>query len=255
MLTGILISELSSVATTARLERYMGQRACRLSGHVILGGLGAVGYRVAHLLSDIGVPTVVVDLSPNARFVKTVRWKMPVLTGDIRLAEDLRRAGIERASCLIAVTTDDLANLEACLHVKRLNRESEQRIRAIARVFNPTFDQRFRRAFEFDKDIRLLAAARAAAPAFAEAARDESALRAFDLGGKGFLGYRYEVTGGIDMDQIRQWSLQGVRLVAFRRNPDGHVQSPSKLSQPLHEGDSFILVGPEDRIRPLAGAT
>ena len=58
MLTGgallaVLFSHLTSVVMAERLEQQMGRRAQRLSGHVVVAGLGNVGYRVSRLLCDL----------------------------------------------------------------------------------------------------------------------------------------------------------------------------------------------------------
>ena len=64
-----------------------------------------------------------------------------MLVGDARLPEDLARAGIDRAACLIAVTDDDLVNISACLQAKAAN----PGIRTVARIFDETVGRPRRR--------------------------------------------------------------------------------------------------------------
>ncbi|MGH8886929.1 MAG: NAD-binding protein [Egibacteraceae bacterium] len=250
ILGGILVSFI----TDEVLERRLGKRPDDLRDHAVVGGLGDVGYRVAKLLAEIDVPTVVVA-SSDGRFGHYVDWDVPVLNGNIQLAEDLKQAGIDRASCLIAVTTDDLVNIEACVQAERLNAErskknSRQGIRTIARLFDEELDQRFNFKSNFGID-EVLPAVGVAAAAFIDAATNDDALRPFSVFGDPFVGLRYAVTGRLGREQIKQWTAQGMTLLAFRQGT-GEVKGPSGLPEDLHEGDSLIVVGPEHVVRALA---
>ena len=70
------------------------------------------------------------ELAPDARFVEAVRERSVVLSGDVRLPENLQRAAIEQAVAFLACTNDDLTNVQSCLHARRLN----PGIRTVARI-------------------------------------------------------------------------------------------------------------------------
>jgi Trk K+ transport system NAD-binding subunit len=242
-LIGVVFSWLASVATAQRLEQRMGRRARELSGHAVVVGLGTVGYRVERLLHEMGIPTALIDRDPDARFAGAVGERTPVLTGDVRLAENLERLGIRRARWLLACTSDDLTNIEACLSARRLNPE----IRTVARIFEEDLAERVGGSFGVDMPI---SASLAAAGAFAGAATDERAFRSFRLGDLDYLAFRYVADRVIDVPEIERWRGGHVRILAFRRS-SGRTQPPSELADALVPGDSAILAGPADAIRTL----
>ena len=90
-------------------ERLIG----KMRDHVVIGGLGRVGNLLIETLGRDRV--VVVQQDEDSPFIDALRRDgVPVLIGDMTRAEDLRRAGIERARGLITVSGDDIANLDAC---------------------------------------------------------------------------------------------------------------------------------------------
>jgi Trk K+ transport system NAD-binding subunit len=242
-LLAILFSHLASVATAERLEDQMGRRARRLAGHVVVAGLGNVGYRVARLLGNLSIPSAVVELAPSARFREAVRQRAVVLSGDARLPEDLQRAGIDSAVAFLACTNDDLANIQACLHARRLNPQ----IRTVARIFDDQLAERLTATFQIDAAI---SSGKVATSAFVGAATDEHALRSFRMGKLEFLALRYDVTSALSLQQIQAWRAQGLRFLAFR-HPAGPVQPPSALPARLDPGDEAIVAGPVGTVRAL----
>lgn len=242
-LLAVLFSHLAAVATAERLDVQMGRRARRLSRHVVVAGLGNVGYRVARLLCDLGVATAVVETAPDARFVETVRERAVVLSGDARLPEELQRAGIEAAVAFLACTNDDLANIQACLHARRLN----PTIRTVARIFDDQLAERLTGVFQIDAAI---SSGKVTAGAFVSAATDERVLRQFAVGEKEYVAVRYDVAAPVSLAQLESWWAQGMRLLAFRRQA-GAVQPPSALSRPLEPGDTAIIAGPASSIGSL----
>jgi Trk K+ transport system NAD-binding subunit len=236
-LVGVLFSHLAAVATAERLEGRMGRRAGRRSGHVVVAGLGTVGYRVERLLHQVGLDATAIERSSETRFVEAVREHTPVLTGDARLPENLGRAGIARASCLVAVTDEDLVNITACLHARRAN----PGIRTVARVFDDTLSARIGATLKLDS---VVSASRVAAGAFVAAATDDWARRSFTVGARPYLALRIDCRRAIDGAEIERWSSEGVRVLAFRRGT-GAVEPASQLGRGLASGDSAIVAGPE----------
>jgi Trk K+ transport system NAD-binding subunit len=242
-LLGVAFSWLAAVATTQRLEQRMVRRARELSGHAVLVGLGTIGYRVEQLLRDLRIPTVVIDRDPDPRFRDAVGERTPVLTGDVRLVENLDRTGIRNARWLIACTPDDLTNIETCLSSRRLNPS----IRAVARIFDAELAKRVGGSLGIDA---ALSTSDVAAGAFAGAARDERALRSFRVGQLDYLAFRYQADRTIPLEAVEEWRANDVRILAFRRG-DGRTQPASELRGPLNAGDSAVLAGPAPAIRSI----
>jgi Trk K+ transport system NAD-binding subunit len=242
-LIGVLFSHLASIATAERLEQRAGRRAQRYTGHVVVAGLGTVGYRVLSLLCDLGIPAVAVERAPDNRFRDAIGERAPVLSGDVRLPESLDRAGVAEAACLLACTDDDLANVLACLRARREN----PKIRTVARIFDEALAARVRTAFGIDVALSTTAIS---ADAFAAAATDERAPLPFDAGTIRHLVLREDFDQPVGPDDVRRWEAEGLHLLAFRRGP-GAVEPPSELDGPLRPGDSAVLAGPEPVARRL----
>jgi len=242
-LIGVLFSHLASIATAERLEQRAGRRAQRYSGHVVVAGLGTVGYRVLSLLCDLEIPAVAIERAPDSRFREAIGDRAPVLSGDVRLPESLDRARVAEARCLLACTDDDLANVMACLHARRVN----PRIRTVARVFDEHLAERVGSAFGIDMALSTTAIA---ADAFAAAATDERAPLPFDTGPVRHLALREDFDEPVGPDEVRRWEVEGLHLLAFRRG-QGPVEPPSALGHPLEPGDSAVLAGPEPVVRKL----
>jgi len=246
-LLGILFSYLAALATAERLEETMGRRAGRMRGHIVLAGLGNLGYRITRLLSDLGLSVAALELTPDSRFSDAVRSRAPVLTGDARLRENLDRASLRQAVALIACTNDDMANIQACLHARRLNPKAA----TVARIFDDTLTDRLSDAFTIG---RALSASQCAVSAFVGAATDERALRPLQTGTLNLIACRYTVEPVLAAETIAEWRMRGVRALAFRTSA-GSVQPPSALPLLLSDGDELILCGPAAVILELTSPT
>jgi Trk K+ transport system NAD-binding subunit len=147
-----------------------------LSDHVIVCGLGHVGYRVVSLLSRLGQPFSVIARPTNEEWMRAVGAVAPLFEGDARDDQLLRAAGVARARALVAVTDDDHANVLIALDARRLNPE----LAIVVRLF----DQQLAPLIEASIGAtRALSASGLAAPAFVAAALGAGARAAFDFGG------------------------------------------------------------------------
>ena len=132
-------------------------------GHIVVCGLGNMGYRCVEELVRLGRSVVAVEQVNDNPFAATVRrMGVPVIIGDATVAEVLRQARADTARAVIASVEAELANLEIALLVRTLNPDQ----RVVARLTDPDFATAVREA----ANIRLAVAASAvAAPAFAAA--------------------------------------------------------------------------------------
>ncbi len=113
-------------------SRRMDKRIGKLSNHVILCGAGRIGREIADELYKTLTPFVIIE--PNQEQLDQIPYlnEVPVLQGDATRDEVLRRAGVERASGLLATLSDDQANVFMVLSVRALN----PKLRIIARLAN-----------------------------------------------------------------------------------------------------------------------
>ena len=138
--------------------------ASTYSGHVIVCGLGHVGYRVVRQLLEYGQEVVGVEKNPQAPFLERVRHMgVPVVLGDATDIAVLRQIGGERAQAIVVATNNDLVNLEIAMNARQLNPE----MRIVLRIFDGDLADRVGQLL----GIRTaLSASAIAAPAFATAA-------------------------------------------------------------------------------------
>ncbi len=159
----------------ARLARQAGSVPRRLRDHIVVCGLGTIGYRIVEQLTRMGVPVVAVELREDGPFVQPARLLgVPILFADARQPETLEAAKVGQARCLVVATDDDVANLETALNAGIVN----PGVRIVLRLFHPDFAARVERTFEIHISRSPSALA---APAFAAAAEGERVIGAVPL--------------------------------------------------------------------------
>jgi len=246
-LLGILFSTLAAQATLERLDETQERRASRLSGHIVVAGLGNLGYRVARQFADLGLEVVVVDLAPRSRFAGPLRAVAVVLSGDASFPETLERAGAASAAAFVACTNDDLANIQACLYARRLS----PALVTVARLSDDALAEHLPKALAIN---HALSASQAAAGAFVGAATDALALRPLTLPGLSLLAGRVLVGNApLTADTVAAWRAEGLRVLAFRL-PGGPPIAPSSLPPTLPPGAALIVCGPASAVRRALNA-
>jgi hypothetical protein len=104
-----------------RLTTFIGPRSCPARGHVLMVGLGQVGFRLAEVLIRRGRAVIVVESEATAPYVRLARQAgIPVAIGrgDDRGTLDL--VGVRHCAVVAGVTSDDLVNVEVGLATKEL---------------------------------------------------------------------------------------------------------------------------------------
>jgi Trk K+ transport system NAD-binding subunit len=165
-IVAVVYALITDAIIRSRLLQTLGRRTVPASirDHVIVAGLGSIGFRVVTGIHARGVPVVAVEPDENGRFVAAARaLDIPVVAGDARQPEVLEQLGLSRARALVAATSSDLVNLSAALNARDLRPD----LRVVVRLFDPDFAVRVQRGFgiRFTRSVSHLAA-----PAFAAAA-------------------------------------------------------------------------------------
>ncbi len=168
----ILFSLVTDWVVGQRVRAALGQAPSELAQHVIVVGMGHVGYRVFDELSRIGVPVLAVDIDADGPFVASLRRGRHVLIGDGRLTETLEAAGVARARAVVAATGDDAVNLAVALGARRL----APGIRSVVRLFDADFAEKVE---EGGLAHTALSSSRIAAPVFVASALFEHVESAF----------------------------------------------------------------------------
>jgi Trk K+ transport system NAD-binding subunit len=167
-----IYSIITDFLVTSRLGKLFGSKTPLRSGHVVVVGVGDIGFRVIDELTSLGVPVLAVDADPDGSFLATVRANAPLVVGDARLEETLRQAGLSGAQAVVAVTSDDSVNLGVGIAARRMS----PGIRTVVRLFDADFARKVESAFGIDA---ALSSARIAAPTFTAAGLFENVVKAF----------------------------------------------------------------------------
>lgn len=222
--------------------------AASLSDHVILVGLGRLGWRTHNALRGLGIPMVVIDLDDKGEFLEDVRRNgTPVLIGDARREAFLEDAGIRRARAIILATNDDLANLEVALDAR--NKRPE--IRVVLRMFDQNMADKVHHGF----NIRAaLSTAALAAPTFAAAAIIRDVVATTVLDDQLVLMVNYQVGDGDPWSGKTVGELtEKLRLGVVRLAPQ---KGPTVLFPPpgarIGVGDKLVVQGVYDQLLDLA---
>jgi len=129
--------EMGRVFWRRKVERRVG----RMEGHYVVCGHGRVGRTVAEELGRHGVPFVIIESNEEAVRERIARGE-DVILGDATDERVLAQAGVARAKGLVAALESDADNL----YVTLTARESNPRIRIVARTSDETAAARLKRA-------------------------------------------------------------------------------------------------------------
>lgn len=163
-IVGISYALLNDFVLGTRFDRFWDVIRIPQHNHFVVCGLGGVGVQIVSQLHHCGHEVVVIEPDPNCRFLNTVRsLKIPVIQEDASLPATLEAANVGRAKAVLAVTRNDITNLEIALNAKGL----APKVSLIVRYQDSHFARMAQQVFEFEA---VLSPAELAAPAFAAAA-------------------------------------------------------------------------------------
>jgi voltage-gated potassium channel len=148
----------------ARGQKWQVAMASTYSNHIIVCGVGKVGYRVVLQVLAFGREVVAIEHDPECRFVEKARaLGIPMIIANARRSENLIKAGVKRADVIIPCTDDELANLDIALDARELNPD----IKVVMRMFDADLAKRVEKGFGIHTAYSTSALA---APIFAAAA-------------------------------------------------------------------------------------
>lgn len=244
---GALFGIITDAVLGRRLQEYLGIGRRRMRDHVVLCGLGNVGFRVLEHLRRLGETVVIVERDEDCRFVPEARRVgATIIVGDMRLSAALERAGVPQAKALVAASDNDLANLEAALNARALN----DHIRIVLRMFDQTLADKVRAGFGLETAFSTSALA---APAFATAAVDPRVVGSFYVGDDLMLNLRLTVREGTSLAAMTTRDLErkgGVSVLAHHAASGARTLHPSD-AVPLAPGDVIVVSATADATHTL----
>lgn len=137
--------------------------ASTFSNHVVLIGLGHLGFKVIKQLNEMEQDVVAIEQNPRADLITSIRaMGIPVIDGDGTRQTVLESACISRARSIILCTQNDSLNLQMAVKARTLN----PKIHVVVRIFDDDFAKSLQQQFGFI----ALSATGMAAPIFAASA-------------------------------------------------------------------------------------
>jgi trk system potassium uptake protein TrkA len=218
------------------------EAAASAGGHVVIVGCGRVGAGLAERLLALGHTIAVIDANRSA-FRRLVGLNVEQIEGIGYDRATLRRAGVERAVALAAVTNGDNSNIV----VARTGREAFGVRRVLARVYD------MRRAAVYERlGIPTVASARLTIDMSMRQLRpDVEAVRWVDPGAGVCLVERPASRALIGMSLNELEADGAVRLAAVRRLGVSILPMPDLVVQ---DGDLLYLMVANDRVDQLQAA-
>jgi hypothetical protein len=120
-LLAVFTAALVRILSRLRLTTVFGARSAPRHGHVIVVGFGQVGFRLAQMLRDRGVPVLALEAAEHAPAVRLApRAGLPLAIGRGDDRTTLQLLGVRRCAAVAAVTSDDLTNVAIGLAAKDL---------------------------------------------------------------------------------------------------------------------------------------
>ncbi|MEZ0324854.1 MAG: TrkA family potassium uptake protein [Fimbriimonas sp.] len=213
--------------------------------HVIVCGLGQVGYQVTCLLLDLGESVEVITQKAREEWVRHAREKgAKIEYADARDPAALEQAGIAEAKVLVACTSSDSTNIEVGLDAKRLRPD----MRVIVRVFDRNLAARLSESF----GLETISTAGVAGSAFALAGLGEHAISEFELEGAPMTVVRLEAKEAhLSGKTIAEAAKQIAFPILLKIGANGIADLTPDPTYMLQDGDVVKAVVPSASIRKL----
>ena len=241
MVLAVLVIALLTAAVVNALvaERLRGASAGAdaLSGHVVVCGFGTVGQRVVELLRSAGVDCAVIERAPSPEATETARAaRLPLITGDVTDASVLRSAGVTRARSVVAVTSDDITNVEAGMGARSVVPDAK----VVLRLGDNDLAERVAQRLGLDASFSV---SFASAAVFAAALMERSVIATVPVGRRVLLIAEVRLRAGCDLDGSTVSTIdQPGRCRVF--GVVGGSLDTTRLPDPareLHAGDVILI--------------
>ncbi|MDB5357849.1 MAG: TrkA-N domain protein [Phycisphaerales bacterium] len=218
--------------------------------HVILCGLGHLGYRVLEQLVASQTPTVVLERSKTNVFLAQAKaMGVPVLVRDMKEDQALIDAGVEHAATVILCSNDEMANLEVAIDSRRMN----PKVRVVMRFFDQQLAGKIAGALTIDSAFSSSALA---APVVAAMAFRTRVLSTVMIAGQPHVAAEVTVENGSPLagKKISEVEVGYAARVLARTPAGGAVQSPPSAAVAVAIGDVLVVHTAANQLPTLAAA-
>jgi voltage-gated potassium channel len=231
---------------SAREDEWQVAIASTYKDHVVVAGLGRLGFRIVQQLLSYGEELVGIEVDSGSEFVQRVLdLKVPVIFGDATRPDVQEQAGVGRASAIVTCTEDDMTNLEISL----VAREIQEEIRVVLRMFDNDMAQKVAHGFGIPTAFSTSALA---APAFASAATRSDISHAFYVGDRLLNVSEMTIKPGSKLAGRRVSDLEReLDFSVILHNRDGQVDLHPSPEITLQPGDQICIFASLDQLSKL----
>lgn len=219
--------------------------ASTYSNHVVLIGLGHLGFRVVKKLVELEQDVVAIERAPDADLLSNVRaLGVPVLVEDGSRDSALINAGVPRARAVILCTQNDSLNLRMALRARSLN----PKIEVVIRIFDDDFASSLQTQFGF----HAMSATGMAAPLFAAIAAHVDVTPPISVEGQPHILAQLQVHPrsricGMTIHDLEE--MYRVSVILLYRDGDRNFHPAGEVL--IEQGQTIAVFGEPEKINQL----
>jgi voltage-gated potassium channel len=229
----------------ARSKEWEMAVASTMNNHIVLIGLGHLGFRVAQRLHEMGENVVVVEINLGTHTTIAAReMGIPVVQADARNPGALEGANIRDARTIILASQDDAMNLQIALKARSLN----PKIQVVIRIFDEDFAHSLQEQFGFT----ALSATEMAAPVFAAAAAGADVTNPISIEGQQLSLARLCIAAASSLADKTVGYVEDnyhLNIILLRHNHQSEMHPTD--TRPLHAGDTLAVLGGPNELSRL----
>jgi Trk K+ transport system NAD-binding subunit len=246
----IFFAILTDTIVGARLAEVLGSVRGRMRNHVVVCGLGNMGFRLVGEFAEQGVQVVAIERDDDSRHVAAARrMGIPVVLGDATLTETLKAAQIENAQAVVTATDNDIADLQVAVNARAIHPD----VRIILRLFDNELSTRVEQRFNIHISRTT---AVIAAPVFAAEMLGRDLVNTVHVGGEALVFGECDVVadGAAAGKPVSNMHESGdLRVLAVQPSPSAPPEWRVAESRVLSVGERIAVVGRAAVVQGLAG--
>jgi Trk K+ transport system NAD-binding subunit len=247
---GVVRLSLLMISKRRGEKEWMLVTASTYRDHVVLCGLGHLGFRVLEQLVHSNTPVVVLERSASNPFIVQAKaLDVPVLVRDMKEDQALIDAGIKDASAIIIASNDDISNLEVAIDSRRMN----PKVRIVMRLFDQQLASKIAGALTVDAAFSSSALT---APVVAAMSLQSTVLSSLTIAGESYVVVEIVVAESSRLISTTVHELEqefGSRVLAITLKT-GPTQPNPEGSAIISAGDKLVIHIAAKSLSTLAAA-
>jgi Trk K+ transport system NAD-binding subunit len=246
----IFFAVLTDTIVGARLAQVLGSVRGRMRNHVVVCGLGNMGFRLLGEFVEQGVQVVAIERDDGSRHVAAARrMGVPVVVGDATLTETLKAAQVEHAQAVVTATDNDVADLQAAINARAVDPDVRVVLRLFDNELSTAIEQRFN--IHISRSTAVIAA-----PVFATEMLGHGLVNTVHVGGQALAFGECDVVAdgpvaGKPVSDLH--ASRDLRVLAVQSSPGEPPEWRVAESRVLSVGERIAVVGRAAVVQELSG--